>query len=43
MNSELYKQNCQRTFNLAEVSDELVCRSTLNYRPIATGFLNQLT
>jgi ABC-type multidrug transport system permease subunit len=41
-NSELYKSNRGRTLLLAEVSDEFVCHSTLNYTPIATGFLNQL-
>ncbi|ETP46137.1 hypothetical protein F442_07571 [Phytophthora nicotianae P10297] len=41
-NSELYKSNRERTLELAEVSDDFVCHSTLNYRPIATGFWNQL-
>ncbi|KAH7472623.1 ABC transporter G family member 37 [Phytophthora ramorum] len=41
-NSELYKSNRERTLKLAEVSDEFVRHSTLNYDPIATGFTNQL-
>ncbi|ETP00035.1 hypothetical protein F441_22542, partial [Phytophthora nicotianae CJ01A1] len=41
-NSELYKSNRERTLKLAEVSSDFVCHSTLNYTPIATGFLNQL-
>ncbi|RAW30436.1 ABC transporter G family member 37 [Phytophthora cactorum] len=41
-NSELYKSNRDRTLQLAEVSDEFVRHSTLNYTPIATGFWNQL-
>ncbi|POM75483.1 ATP-binding cassette (ABC) Superfamily, partial [Phytophthora palmivora] len=41
-NSELCKQNRERTLELAKVSDDFVCHSTLNYRPIATGFWNQL-
>ncbi|KAG2961598.1 ABC transporter G family member 37 [Phytophthora cactorum] len=41
-NSELYKSNRERTLQLAEVSDEFVRHSTLNYTPIATGFWNQL-
>ncbi|KAI9997000.1 hypothetical protein PInf_000432 [Phytophthora infestans] len=41
-NSELYKSNRERTLQLAEVSGDFVCHSTLNYTPIATGFLNQL-
>ncbi|KAI9979708.1 hypothetical protein PInf_028057 [Phytophthora infestans] len=41
-NSELYKSNRERTLLLAEVSSDFVCHSTLNYTPIATGFLNQL-
>eukprot|EP00644_Phytophthora_capsici_P006465 jgi/Phyca11/127018/e_gw1.66.38.1 len=41
-NSELYKLNRARTLELCEVSDDFVRHSTLNYRPIATGFWNQL-
>ncbi|KAL4145884.1 hypothetical protein PRNP1_011757 [Phytophthora ramorum] len=41
-NSELYKSNRERTLQLAQVSDEFVLHSTLNYNPIATGFWNQL-
>ncbi|KAE9193348.1 hypothetical protein PF005_g18109 [Phytophthora fragariae] len=41
-NSELYKSNRERTLELAEVSDDFVRHSTLNYKPIATGFWNQL-
>ncbi|KAE9138587.1 Pleiotropic drug resistance protein [Phytophthora fragariae] len=41
-NSELYRKNRERTLELCEVSDEFVRHSTLNYRPIATGFWNQL-
>ncbi|KAG3089266.1 ABC transporter G family member 37 [Phytophthora idaei] len=41
-NSELYKSNRERTLQLAEVSSDFVCHSTLNYTPIATGFWNQL-
>ncbi|KAE9167612.1 ABC transporter G family member 37 [Phytophthora fragariae] len=41
-NSELYKSNRERTLKLAEVSDKFVRHSTLNYKPIATGFTNQL-
>ncbi|KAL4093010.1 hypothetical protein PRIC1_011999 [Phytophthora ramorum] len=41
-NSELYKSNRERTLQLAQVSDEFVRHSTLNYNPIATGFANQL-
>eukprot|EP00644_Phytophthora_capsici_P005485 jgi/Phyca11/512023/fgenesh2_kg.PHYCAscaffold_117_\ len=41
-NSELYKSNRERTLQLAEVSDDFICHSTLNYDPIATGFWNQL-
>ncbi|KAG6957952.1 hypothetical protein JG687_00009672 [Phytophthora cactorum] len=41
-NSELYKSNRDRTLQLAEVSEDFICHSTLNYRPIATGFWNQL-
>ncbi|KAE8896503.1 hypothetical protein PF003_g19168 [Phytophthora fragariae] len=40
-NSELYKSNRERTLQLAEVSD-FVRHSSLNYKPIATGFWNQL-
>ncbi|KAI9990094.1 hypothetical protein PInf_020413 [Phytophthora infestans] len=39
---ELYKSNRERTLQLAEVSGDFVCHSTLSYTPIATGFLNQL-
>ncbi|OWY97993.1 Pleiotropic drug resistance protein transporter, partial [Phytophthora megakarya] len=42
-NSELCKQNRERTLQLAQVSDAFVRHSTLNYRPIATGFWNQLS
>ncbi|GMF48228.1 unnamed protein product [Phytophthora fragariaefolia] len=42
-NSELYKKNRERTLELCEVSDEFVRHSTLNYRPIPTGFWNQLS
>jgi len=41
-NSPLYKQNRERTLKLAEVSDEFVKFSTLNYDPIATPFANQM-
>ncbi|KAG6615868.1 ATP-binding Cassette (ABC) Superfamily [Phytophthora cinnamomi] len=41
-NSELYKSNRERTLELAKVSDEFIRHSTLNYKPIATGFWNQL-
>ncbi|EGZ06373.1 pleiotropic drug resistance protein ABC superfamily [Phytophthora sojae] len=41
-NSELYRKNRERTLELCEVSSEFVRHSTLNYRPIATGFWNQL-
>ncbi|KAE8976433.1 ABC transporter G family member 37 [Phytophthora rubi] len=41
-NSELYQSNRERTLKLAEVSDKFVRHSTLNYKPIATGFTNQL-
>eukprot|EP00644_Phytophthora_capsici_P005488 jgi/Phyca11/557455/estExt2_Genewise1Plus.C_PHYCAscaffold_1170012 len=41
-NSELYKSNRARTLELCEVSDDFIRHSTLNYRPIATGFWNQL-
>ncbi|ETM48127.1 hypothetical protein L914_07293, partial [Phytophthora nicotianae] len=41
-NSELCAKNRERTLELCEVSDEFVRHSTLNYRPIATGFWNQL-
>ncbi|KAG2785928.1 hypothetical protein PC112_g24626, partial [Phytophthora cactorum] len=41
-NSELGKTNRERTLQLAEVSEDFICHSTLNYRPIATGFWNQL-
>ncbi|KAL3664650.1 hypothetical protein V7S43_010399 [Phytophthora oleae] len=41
-NSELYQSNRARTLQLAQVSEEFVRHSTLNYRPIATGFWNQL-
>ncbi|OWZ21807.1 Pleiotropic drug resistance protein transporter [Phytophthora megakarya] len=41
-NSELYKSNRERTLHLAEVSDDFIRHSTLNYRPIATDFWNQL-
>ncbi|KAG7394267.1 hypothetical protein PHYBOEH_005422 [Phytophthora boehmeriae] len=41
-NSELYARNRERTLQLCEVSEEFVRHSTLNYRPIATGFWNQL-
>ncbi|KAH7472627.1 ABC transporter G family member 37 [Phytophthora ramorum] len=41
-NSALYKSNRERTLQLAQVSDEFVRHSTLNYNPIATGFANQL-
>ncbi|EGZ06370.1 pleiotropic drug resistance protein ABC superfamily [Phytophthora sojae] len=41
-NSELYRSNRERTLELAKVSDNFVCHSTLNYTPIATGFWNQL-
>ncbi|EEY60835.1 ATP-binding Cassette (ABC) Superfamily [Phytophthora infestans T30-4] len=41
-NSELYKSNRERTLELAEVSEDFICHSTLNYTPIATGFWNQL-
>ncbi|CAI5703641.1 unnamed protein product [Peronospora effusa] len=42
-NSELYKSNRERTMLLAEASDDFVRHSTLNYDPIATSFMNQLT
>ncbi|CAI5742913.1 unnamed protein product [Peronospora destructor] len=42
-NSELCKSNRERTMLLAETSDDFVRHSTLNYDPIATGFMNQLT
>ncbi|KAK1936977.1 ABC transporter G family member 40 [Phytophthora citrophthora] len=41
-NSELYKSNRARTLALCEVSGDFVRHSTLNYRPIATDFWNQL-
>jgi ABC-type multidrug transport system ATPase subunit/ABC-type multidrug transport system permease subunit len=41
-NSELYQSNGERTQLLAQVSDEFTRHSTLNYKPIATGFWNQL-
>ncbi|POM57870.1 ABC Superfamily [Phytophthora palmivora] len=41
-NSELCKKNRERTLELAKVSDDFVCHSTLNYKPIATDFWNQL-
>ncbi|KAG7377408.1 hypothetical protein PHYPSEUDO_011726 [Phytophthora pseudosyringae] len=40
--SELCAKNRERTLELCEVSNEFVCHSTLNYRPIATSFWNQL-
>eukprot|EP00644_Phytophthora_capsici_P007709 jgi/Phyca11/530299/estExt2_fgenesh1_pm.C_PHYCAscaffold_610001 len=40
--SELYQTNRERTLELAQVSDQFVRHSTLNYKPIATGFWNQL-
>ncbi|OWZ06943.1 Pleiotropic drug resistance protein transporter [Phytophthora megakarya] len=40
--SELCKKNRERTLELCEVSPDFVCHSTLNYRPIATDFWNQL-
>uniref|UniRef100_H3GUB1 ABC transporter domain-containing protein n=2 Tax=Phytophthora TaxID=4783 RepID=H3GUB1_PHYRM len=41
-NSELYKSNREHTLQLAQVSNDFVRHSTLNYTPIATGFTNQL-
>ncbi|CEG47929.1 atp-binding cassette superfamily [Plasmopara halstedii] len=41
-NSELYKSNRERTLMLAEVSDDFVRHSTLNYTPIATSLGNQM-
>ncbi|KAG2794082.1 hypothetical protein PC111_g22756 [Phytophthora cactorum] len=41
-NSEQCAKNRERTLELCESSDEFVRHSTLNYRPIATGFWNQL-
>ncbi|KAG6615866.1 ATP-binding Cassette (ABC) Superfamily [Phytophthora cinnamomi] len=41
-NSELCRSNRERTLELAKVSDDFICHSTLNYKPIATGFWNQL-
>ncbi|KAE8983102.1 ABC transporter G family member 37 [Phytophthora rubi] len=41
-NSELGKTNRDRTLQLCEVSEGFVRHSTLNYKPIATGFWNQL-
>ncbi|KAE8970380.1 ABC transporter G family member 37, partial [Phytophthora rubi] len=41
-NSELYQSNRERTLQLAEVSEDFVRHSSLNYNPIATGFWNQL-
>ncbi|KAG3232350.1 ABC transporter G family member 34 [Phytophthora idaei] len=41
-NSEQCAKNRERTLELCEASDEFVRHSTLNYRPIATGFWNQL-
>ncbi|GMF55131.1 unnamed protein product [Phytophthora fragariaefolia] len=41
-NSELGKANRERTLKLCEVSNDFVRHSTLNYKPIATGFWNQL-
>ncbi|KAL7691044.1 putative pleiotropic drug resistance protein PDR/CDR [Plasmopara halstedii] len=41
-NSELCAKNRERTLALCEPSDEFIRHSTLNYRPIATGFWNQL-
>eukprot|EP00644_Phytophthora_capsici_P007708 jgi/Phyca11/536708/estExt2_fgenesh1_pg.C_PHYCAscaffold_610002 len=41
-NSQLCAQNRDRTLQLAQVSNDFVRHSTLNYRSIATGFWNQL-
>ncbi|KAG6615937.1 ATP-binding Cassette (ABC) Superfamily [Phytophthora cinnamomi] len=41
-NSELCRSNRERTLKLCEVSEDFVRHSTLNYKPIATSFWNQL-
>ncbi|CAI5703647.1 hypothetical protein KXD40_008854 [Peronospora effusa] len=41
-NSELYQKNRERTLDLCKVSGEFIRHSTLNHRPIATDFWNQL-
>ncbi|KAL3664648.1 hypothetical protein V7S43_010397 [Phytophthora oleae] len=40
--SDLCCTNRERTLQLAQVSEQFVRHSTLNYKPIATGFWNQL-
>jgi len=41
-NSELYKQNRERTIALCDPPLEFVRFSTMNFEPIATSFINQL-
>ncbi|CAH0493288.1 unnamed protein product [Peronospora farinosa] len=41
-NSELCQKNRARTLDLCKVSGEFIRHSTLNHRPIATDFWNQL-
>ncbi|KAG6614448.1 ATP-binding Cassette (ABC) Superfamily [Phytophthora cinnamomi] len=41
-NSELCRSNREHTLKLCEVSEDFVRHSTLNYKPIATSFWNQL-
>ncbi|RLN51281.1 hypothetical protein BBP00_00009915, partial [Phytophthora kernoviae] len=42
-NSPLCAANRERTLQLCQASDEFVRHSTLNHRPIATGFWNQFS